>query len=477
MATIGPELDGAPTLFSVEFDLASVGYSVHEHLVTGEADAYAIAGARTPDGRWDVVPAARAPFTTRLIVYRPIDPAACNGTVIVEWLNVTGGLDIPAIWMPTHRHLVRRGVTWVGVTSQQVGVVGGGVMPGLGLLDTAPERYATLRHPGDAYAYGLFSEVGRALRHGLPEHHGVPVERLLAVGASQSAMYLTTYVNALHERDRVFDGFLLQGRAGAAPPIEAWDPVTISLRDEDADASRDRLEGRDWIRDDGTAPVVVVQSETDVLGRLAYLPARQPDNDRLRLWEVAGAAHCDTYFLCAAPHDSGRLPIEELAALIARADSSGMPTPLPINSGPQMHYVLQRAVDALEQWIRDGREPPGAPLLAVDDSGRLLVDEWGVARGGIRTPWVDAPVAVLSGLGQPGVLAALMGVTRPFDPGTLGRRYRHGRHEFDDRFAGATRDALAAGWLLADDAAEIGALGRLGWPSDRAREAERPDHG
>jgi hypothetical protein len=36
-AIIGPELEGPPSLFSVAFDLGSVGYVTHEHLVTGTA--------------------------------------------------------------------------------------------------------------------------------------------------------------------------------------------------------------------------------------------------------------------------------------------------------------------------------------------------------------------------------------------------------------------------------------------------------
>ena len=71
-------LDGPPSLFSVQFDLASVGYSVHEHLVTGTATAYTDAGANT-DGRWSVEPTRRAEFTTRIVVHRPTDPAARTG--------------------------------------------------------------------------------------------------------------------------------------------------------------------------------------------------------------------------------------------------------------------------------------------------------------------------------------------------------------------------------------------------------------
>ena len=106
-------------------------------------------------------------------MYRPDDPARGNGTVIIEWLNVTGGLDIPALWMMTHRHLVRDGYTWVGVSAQRVGIEGGGMMPGLGLRQAAPERYGTLEHPGDAFSFDIFTQVARAVREMLPERYGV----------------------------------------------------------------------------------------------------------------------------------------------------------------------------------------------------------------------------------------------------------------------------------------------------------------
>src|SRR4029079_9729430 len=92
---IQPPLEGTPSLFSVAFDLGTVGYSAHEHLVTGTASSFSPAGERERDGRWDAEPTGRAAFTTRIVVYRPTDVARANGTAIVEWLNVTGGLDVP----------------------------------------------------------------------------------------------------------------------------------------------------------------------------------------------------------------------------------------------------------------------------------------------------------------------------------------------------------------------------------------------
>jgi hypothetical protein len=463
-ASVSDALDGAPSLFSVAFDLATVGYVAHEHYATGTATSYSETRPFEPDGEWEVIEATTAPYTTRIVVYRPESAERGNGTVIVEWLNVTGGLDVPALWMPTHRHLRREGVTWVGVSVQLVGIEGGGMMAGFGLRQTAPERYGTLEHPGDAFSYDIFTQVARALREMLPHRFGVRVDRVIGVGASQSAFHLTTYVNAVDPRAAAFDGFILQGRAGAAAPLEGW---TLSRIDSgsaaDVEARRRRLTGRDQIRADARVPVIVVQSETDVFGALSSLPARQPDTTRFRLWEVAGAAHCDTYFLCASPLDSGTLSIDALAAQIARSEDSGMPTALPINAGPQMHYVLQRAFDALDRWIRDGVAPPAAARLESDADGGLARDELGIGRGGVRTPWVDAPLAVFSGLGQPGDMTDLFGTTRPLDPDTITMLYPGGRDDYIDRFRAATQAAVDAGFLLQADQAEIEELGAAAW--------------
>jgi hypothetical protein len=459
--TIGPELDGTPSLFSVAFDLAAVGYAVHEHVVTGTATSFAGEESFEPDGRWDVVESESADFTTRIVTYCPNDPARSNGTVVVEWLNVTGGLDIPALWMMTHRHLIRDGYTWVGVSAQRVGIEGGGMMPGLGLRHAAPERYGALEHPGDAFSFDIFTQVARAVREMLSDRFGVRVHRVIATGASQSAFHLTTYVNALDVHAAAVDAFLLQGRAGSGAPIEGW---TFDRFEAADNAARRRLfAGRDQIRADARVPVMVVQSETDVFGRLGYLPARQPDSEHFRLWEVAGAAHCDTYFLCASAFDSGSLPVEELAALVARADASGIPTEVPINSGPHLHFVLQRAFDAIDQWVRDGTAPPSAARLQADGEGGLVRDELGIGCGGVRTPWVDAPTAVLSGLGQPGDMTELFGTTRLLDNDARSARYPGGRDEYLECFRAATDDAVSAGFLLPADAREIEALGAASW--------------
>src|SRR5262245_40666616 len=98
MTTIGPAVAGRHSLYSVAFDLASVEYVAAEHFVTGEAVRFRDLQPRGPDGRWTVEAVDTTPFATRIVVHRPEDASTANGTVVVEWLNVTGGLDIPALW-------------------------------------------------------------------------------------------------------------------------------------------------------------------------------------------------------------------------------------------------------------------------------------------------------------------------------------------------------------------------------------------
>src|SRR5262249_54528181 len=150
------------------FDLAQVGYTQAEFLIAGTAAAYSSDVPLSADGVWTVTPAATAAYKTRILVYRPIDREAFNGTVIVEWLNVTGGVDGAADWLMAHTELVRDGFAWVGVSAQYVGVEGGASMLGLPsrpLKTIDPGRYASLVHPGDSFSYDIFSQAAQAIRN------------------------------------------------------------------------------------------------------------------------------------------------------------------------------------------------------------------------------------------------------------------------------------------------------------------------
>ena len=52
-------------------------------------------------------------------------------------------------------------------------------------------------------------------------------------------------------------------------------------------------------------------------GLAGFINADQDDTNRLRIWEIAGAAHVDTYVFGATAIDSGSAPVAQLAAAYA----------------------------------------------------------------------------------------------------------------------------------------------------------------
>jgi hypothetical protein len=173
------------------YSLGASEYVEHEFFLAGMARSFELVGERAGDGRWVARPSGTAPFKTRLVVRRPSDEAGFNGTVHVEWLNVSGNTDAAPDWSCLHREIIRRGAAWVGVSAQKVGVDGGGFafVPDASLKKVAPERYGSLQHPGDAFSYDIFTQAARCvLAGGEPGVLGsLRPQRLLAQGESQSA--------------------------------------------------------------------------------------------------------------------------------------------------------------------------------------------------------------------------------------------------------------------------------------------------
>ncbi|HET6949690.1 MAG TPA: alpha/beta hydrolase domain-containing protein [Acidimicrobiales bacterium] len=426
------------------FDPAAVGYEQSEVFLSGTASAYQPAGTFGTDGKLAVAAASTAPYTTRAVVMRPTDPHRFNGTVVVEWLNVSGGADAGPDWILAHTELVREGMAWVGVSAQKVGV---DALRSDDPLRGDAVRYAGLSHPGDSYSYDIFSQAGQAIRDdGGLVLGGLQAEHLLAVGESQSAGRMVTYIDAVHPLAGVYDGFLVHSRsAGGAPLSQAPQPnvpVPTPLP----------------IRDDLGEPVLVFQAETDVV--FSNLGARQPDTDRYRLWEVAGTAHFDFYGLSIGRTDIGDGRAGE-AFLASMQNPTNQPNPnftcnSPINTGPA-HYVLDAAFRALDRWVTKGVLPPIAPRLETTGVSPVVfaTDADGNVLGGIRTPAVDAPVATLSGLGQSGnQFCFLFGTTQPLPADRIEALYpTHGR--FVAAWTRATRSARRAGFLVPADAREL----------------------
>ena len=153
MPTVTP-VEGKPNLLLGAYDIAKVGYTATEYFVSGTARAYGEAQQPEVD------------YTTRIVALLPTDTTMFNGTVLVEWLNVSGGIDAPAVWFMAHREMIREGYAYIGVSAQKVGVDGGLTITGfdMSLKTQNPQRYSQLSHPGDAYSFDMFSQVGELVR-------------------------------------------------------------------------------------------------------------------------------------------------------------------------------------------------------------------------------------------------------------------------------------------------------------------------
>ena len=158
------EMPGAAPDIMRDYDLATLGYEEIEYSFESTATSYELQGERGADGHWDVTPGAEAPFRTRFVARWPKDPLRFSGTVVVEWHNVSAGIDAAPDWGFFHRSLAAAGHAWVGVSAQKVGIDGGGFVESIHLKLLAPERYKDLEHPGDAWSFDIFTQVGALLQ-------------------------------------------------------------------------------------------------------------------------------------------------------------------------------------------------------------------------------------------------------------------------------------------------------------------------
>jgi len=376
--------------FASDDGLAADGYVEREYFYAGDATRY------PADGTTTATPASTGhPFKTRMVVRRPASRKRFNGTVIVEWYNVSNQYDQEVDWLQTHEHLVREGYAWVGVSAQRAGI-----HSATGLRAWNPGRYGSLDVTAgdtindDTLSYDIFTQAAHAIERprGVDPLGDLKVRRILATGHSQSAVRLRSYYNSVHPLAKAYDGFVMHGIFG--------------------DTS---------LRSDIRTPAWKLQSETDAIGFFGPT-TRQGDTDFLRTWEVAGTTHGDWKLIV----EHGPLRIRDVGAPPDDYPPNG-PT---LCAGPTFsripfHLSQAAAYDHLARWASTGRRPPRAePIeLAATTPPTAVRDEHGNALGGIRLPQFAVPVATDSGSNTGPGFCFLHGIHQPFAQGTLDELY------------------------------------------------------
>jgi hypothetical protein len=358
-----PTFAGAPTI-----NLASYGYVEREFEMSGTTNIYRQNGIWGSNGKWGVsVAQNNVPYTTRLLVRYPTNPLKFNGTVVVEWLNDTTGGDQDPVWSEIYNQVLSQGYAYVGVTAQTEG------MNELKAWDS--QRYGALGDSGDGQSYDIFSQAAEVARtDGATLLGGLTPARVIGAGDSQSAFRVDTYVNAIQPVSHAFDGFLAIGRSVFAAPIGsglvAFSPAPA------------------YVRTDNTAPFIQVNTEGDI-EELGAALVRQPDNNYLRTWELAGASHIDLH---EGLYEGATIQ-REVPTLTAPKCLFGVPfngATLPDNMG--VYELEDAALNALDKWLVYGAQPPHGNQIATTPLLNLVErDRYGNALGGIRMPDIQAP--------------------------------------------------------------------------------------
>jgi hypothetical protein len=400
-------LHGHP-LWDSWYDLAPFGYTEQEYFVSGTATSAA---------------GTRAPYTTRIIVTRP--KAHFNGTVLLDWANVTAQFENAVDTMEARQMLMREGFAYVFVSAQSAGLCCSPLTPKV----WDPVRYAAIAHPGDEYAADMFSQVAKALRTKAKGHldpmPGLTVRHVLAAGQSQSASKLYSYVQTTQAGAGVIDGFLIHGGGSKTFDKPLTVPVLHLLSDREAATDK---------------------------------PTTDP---RYRLWEVAGTAHSDFWIGYQSVFGLGPRvadqPAQSKSAYAATMDAAGnygqvlhpmLATCVLAGSTMPMHYATSTALHQLNAWVQTGRAPRPTPRFAFDASGAQALDAHGNTLGGIRMPPIEVPVATYKSNACP-----LGGLTVPDTDAQLTAAYGTFA-SYQAKMRVATDTAVRRGWLLPADAVD-----------------------
>jgi hypothetical protein len=426
-------------------DIGQRGYIEQEFFLSGTASGYEPIGDLTNDGDWSLRATTTASYKTRILVRRPVDPATFNGTVVVEWANVSNGYDISFADPPG----LYNGFAYVAVSAQQVGLTGYPAKK-QGLLDWDAERYGSLLIENDAYCFDIFTQAGRLVAPdrpatGVDPMGGLEVKKLIAIGGSQSGTRLLAYINGIQPQNKVYHAIMPLVCAGMASDFEATPAHP--------DPKKHSRAHRTIVRKDLATPVLMMNSETEAL---FYYGDRQPDSDRFVYWEVPGASH------------GGTAQIKLIRQKTERDGVGGPGNPSQHISDVCWLFTCDAAIHHVHRWINGGAPPPAQPKIDINpgllhlpasslyvagldmkyDTHGLLPyyqrDEFGNAKGGIRLPELEVPIGTYRGSTK---TSGLLGETFPFTPEQLRQLYP--THDiYVQKVAAAAQAAEKAGVIL-----------------------------
>jgi Alpha/beta hydrolase domain len=365
------------------------------------------------------------PYKTRIMVRRPASGGKFSGLAIVEAMHPSGAahmFEFTSDYTMTTGHMAVEVVT--NLTE---------------LLADNKERYKDLSISGDQVSEVL-AQAGALIKQkqaGTP-FAGLAVKKMVLLGTSATAATLIGYLPAhmvyrTPDMQRIYDGFLPMSTGATIRQIDV--------------------------------PLIEVPTMTEVFaGNVSTRPDGDAPGDQFRIYEFAGMAHVDS-------RDSVRF----------KPDPCGKP----ISQFPEQVY-MSVALRHLLDWVDKGKVPPRAERIVVDkdtanDGSPMALDENGNAKGGIRNPYVDVPIAKFAvrneahnppipnpsawvaghGQGAPAQMCGLAGYQEALSKDQLQKLYST-KKNYQDRVRKRLDELEKAGWslpvyrdLILEDAARV----------------------
>ena len=373
-------------------DLNAVGYNEQEYFISGLANAYKYNNPSNPaDDSVSTLQPTPEPYTNRILVRAPKDPAKFSGNVILDLGDDVSGNETPGAWVEGRQRFIGNGDAYVLLSSLPIAIQY--------LQAFNAQRYAPLSTPTFAATqqacqagpelgviYDEITAVGKLLKSNgfggpLP---GLNVKRVFLTGYSGSTFTALTWDRVFGINSRLFDGYMLTYGSPRQLLNTCESPETTYSRTTPGLST--------------VSPVIQTQTITEP-GFFKYVGipfTKGTDSDsptnRFRYYDIAGAAHIDGEIIRGTPEPADLPAAFNAARTTAYALNACHFSGNTILSAFPDRYPWDAIWANLENWATFGPSyiPPrqGSPLV-IDQS---TLSGPGPQIGGVRSPAVDLPI-------------------------------------------------------------------------------------
>lgn len=440
----------------VPYDLGELGYCEEEYFISGFANVY-----DEDDSGNMIIKRSGLPYKTRVLVRKPLEREKFSGRVYLDILNETNGYDHEDLWTRIYDWCVKYGHGYIGITSKPISV--------LALKNFDYKRYKTLNWsngiqepqpvccsyhniPGteEGLFWDMLSQTANRIKGKNINNffNGWNVDWLYLTGQSQSGAYLNTYV-------KYFDRYLK--REDGKHFFDGYMNIVGAFLERKL-CQDDELKSLTFNYQSGfnsEIPFIKISCEGDFylfegfgMDKIskAHLPVNEDSKtNKSRYYEIAGSPHFDI-----------KCPVIVSDQDVIKAGRK--PHVIPdegeqlINDFPLAYYIVA-LLEKLHIWAANGIAPEVFEGFQRDENGEIKRDDDGNVLGGMRSAFMDVPVASYEGCDLSAHLGVI-GKMRYFSKEQIIKRYGS-KEAYLALFNDYVEKEVKGGWLIHDDSIRV----------------------